>query len=222
MRPDHPPPLSMMSTPSTPTWRPTSDEVARLLRARTKDSTGSELGEWTTDTRPTLEEVEGLIDEAVGIVASSTGVEIAEPCANGAQRLAALLTAALIELSYFPEQVRADRSAYPEYKRLYDDGMVKLGDCIAAGGGDGSAEIGEGYTYYSLPVVPETTARARGQLSSSWTPWPAPFGDLPGDHWPEAENAENWRLVEQPPREPPLPEDVPVGDAPSRRAKEIE
>jgi hypothetical protein len=193
-------------------WRPTADEVARLLRARTKDATGTEVGAWTSDTRPSLSEVEDLIDQAVELMQARTGTDLAEPCASGAHRLAGLLAAMLVELSYFPEQVNSDRSAYPEYKRLYDDGMNALAECIAQSGEGG--RTGYGLNYYSVPVIPETTARLLGGVGG-WDALLGPWGDVGADHWPEAENPANWRETLQPPREPPLPEDLPVGGLPA-------
>ena len=50
-------------------------------------------------------------------------------------------------------------------------------------------------------------------------PWPfpplGPWGDVGTDHWPEPENAANWHLLLQPPREPPEPGDLPVGELPA-------
>jgi hypothetical protein len=45
----------------------------------------------------------------------------------------------LIELSYWPEQVRSDRSAYGEYRTLYDKQLVLLQECVQAGGGGADA-----------------------------------------------------------------------------------
>jgi hypothetical protein len=203
----------MSTPPTTLPWAPTPDEVARLLRARTKDSSGAELGEWTTDTRPTLEEVEGLIDQAVELMAARVGDdELPDPCAGGAHRLAGLLAAMLVELSYFPEQVNSDRSAYTEYKRLYDDGMNALAECIAQGGDSG--KTGLGFNYANVPIIPETTARLLAGVGG-WEGMLGPWGDIGPDHWPEPENAGNWRQPLQPPREPPLAEDLPVGELPA-------
>jgi hypothetical protein len=190
-------------------WTPTPDEVARLLRARTKDANGAELGEWTDETRPTLDEVEGIIEQAIEIVAATTGRLLAEPCASGAHQVAGLLAAMLVELSYFPEQVRNDRSAYAEYKRLYDDGIAKVVECVEAGGG--AASGGEGFGYHNLPVIPETTFAVYGGSGSIYGPW----GDVGSDDWPEAENPANWRQTFKPPSEPPEPGDLPVGDLPA-------
>ena len=46
----------------------------------------------------------------------------------------ALRAAMFVELSYWPEQVNADRSAYHEYERLYTDGMEALLKSISGGG----------------------------------------------------------------------------------------
>ncbi len=50
----------------------------------------------------------------------------------------------------------------------------------------------------------------------AWQEELGPWGDLGDDYWPEAENPYNWRQTFQPPHEPPLPGDVPVGNYPTR------
>jgi len=210
------PGIIVLEAAITVTWACTPQDVANLLRARTKDKDGQELGEWTPDTRPTLSEVEGIIQLAFAELTSAIGYVVPDTCKRGATSTSALLAAMLVELSYFPEQVRSDRSAYQEYKELYDKQLALLQQCVASGGA-GSEVGGEGDTYWSMPVRPETTVlhyeRAGGP--SWWASARGPWGDLPGDHWPEPENPENWRVWNQPPREPPHPEDLPVGDAPA-------
>src|SRR5262245_46024002 len=111
---------------------PTTTEVARLLRARTKDKNGIEVGDWSVDTRPTPTQVQDLLDMAYGDVVAQAGTADVLSGTNeqAARTMVALRAAMFVELSYFPEQVRSDRSAYPEYKRLYDDGMRALLDAI--------------------------------------------------------------------------------------------
>ena len=100
---------------------------------------------WTADTRPTLEEVKGIIDTAVGELIATIGAETPIVCSKGATSTAALLAACLIELSYFPEQVRSDRSAYSQYKAMYDGQITALQNCIATGaGGEVGAPIEPG------------------------------------------------------------------------------
>lgn len=143
----------MSVPPVTPlvTWPATPDDVAALLRARTQDNTDVEVGQWTTGTRPTLVEVERILAMAQANVLGKTGSLDELVCATAddiltqAAFLVALLAAMLVELSYFPEQVNSDRSAYTHYKDLWDTAVVDLVEAVAecaAGGVEPSPESG--------------------------------------------------------------------------------
>ena len=188
-------------------YRPSPSEVARLLRARTKDSHGAEVGDWSADTRPTPEEVDDIIDQAIGDVLAQLGplhaqppgtppadgepvvIDLADLVAPAARTLVTLRAAMLVELSYFPEQVMSSRSAYEEYKRLYDDGLAALV-------GDGTGEGG---------VLP-----GAGGGHDTWST-PSAIVDMYGywSWWPEPENPANW----PDPFYPPVPSAV--GDEPA-------
>lgn len=103
------------------------------MRARTKDGMGNELGNFTDETRPTGDEVDALIADAVGAVASRTGADICDKAdlRASAKGMAILYTAMEIELSYYPEQVPGNRSPFANYKSLYDDGMKELVSSIS-------------------------------------------------------------------------------------------
>ena len=183
-------------------YRPTPTDVARLLRARTQDSHGVEQGDWGDDTRPSAADVDALIDQAMGPVLAFVGPlddELQAPLRPAAFHLVVLGTACLVEKSYFPEQVQSNRSAYPEYKTEYDN---LLGRLVGGGdsGGDGGVMPGAGGGYGTLRTPSAYVVDAYG-----WW-W---------DHWPEPENPANWAQPFQPPREPPEPEDLPVGDEPA-------
>jgi hypothetical protein len=191
----------------TPSYLPTPTDVARLLRARTKDSHGQELGDWSDDTRPTAEEVSDLIDQALGPVLARIGfleVPDADPDAYAsvipaARHLVTLGAAMLVEKSYFPEQVASDRSAYTLYQAEYADCLESLtgeGD-----GGDGGGALPSGGGDHATWGAPSASVLY------------AYGGYL--EHWPEPENPANWRKAAQPPREPPEPGDLPVGDEPA-------
>lgn len=126
----------------------TVEHVAAYVRARTKNKLGVEVGTFNSEllgererTRPSAEQVEQLLTDAVGTVISDIGTD--DPCtapltakANG---LVALRAAMQVELTYFPEQVAQGRSPYKELKELYDDDVEKIVKGIAAncgGGGD--------------------------------------------------------------------------------------
>lgn len=109
---------------------PTVDEVGAILRARTQDDHDDELGTFTPDTRPTDTEVEKLIVRAGTVVYGATGrlddlqCFLAQQVREQAKHWIAFMTAMLVELSYFPEQVRSDRSAFQYYKDIWDDEVV--------------------------------------------------------------------------------------------------
>jgi hypothetical protein len=134
-----------MSEPTSPlvTWPATPDDVASLLRARTQDDTDVEVGSWTDSTRPTLAEVERILEMAASSVVGRTGpltpevliCNTAEDVMTQAATCVALLAAMLVELSYFPEQVQSSRSAYDQYHELLygpDGKSGMMGDLVGS------------------------------------------------------------------------------------------
>lgn len=111
--------------PSTD-YTPTLADVGALTRARTKNATGSELGTYTTDTRPTAAEATVLITAAVGAVSAEIGPDIDDRLFDLAKHVASLRAAMLIEVAYFPEQVAEGRSPYEQYRALYEESIAKL------------------------------------------------------------------------------------------------
>jgi hypothetical protein len=187
-----------MSLPPEPAdWLPVPEDVAAILRARTKDENGAELGEWTDATRPTYDEVETLIGVASEFVVASAGTP-AERCAGSAHNATRLHAACLVELSYFPEQIRSDRSPYAELRILADQALADLRSCAGTGGESGGG--GEGFGYHSLPTVP------------------AALADYYGDGWRYPEYPATWQqpcfgptpetpaevVIPEPPPEPPI------------------
>lgn len=116
--------------PASVTYLPGGDDVAALIRARTKSPDGRELGAFTADTRPTAGQVDELIAMAAHAVHARTGWDVPAERHEEARRMTALRAALSIELSYFPEQVTAGRSAYEPLKELYDEGMAALIDAL--------------------------------------------------------------------------------------------
>jgi hypothetical protein len=83
---------------------PTVDEVARLERTRTVDSAGNEYDTFNDQTRPTAQEVEGIIGDSVDSVLATLPPAF-DPARYGqCRRVVALLAAMTIEGSYFKEQ----------------------------------------------------------------------------------------------------------------------
>jgi hypothetical protein len=148
------------------TWRPSLEELVALLRTRTKNNFGVELGAFTTATRPTDEQAEAMIDYATPHVASRVG-SVTDLCQDSltsrARDMAALYAAMLIELSYFPEQVRNNQSPYQEYKKLFDEGMESLTDEVARecgeGEGVGDTDTGGGAPSFNFDVSTKPLGR---------------------------------------------------------------
>lgn len=127
-----------MTVPDPDPRLPTVDDIGALLRARTQDVNDEELGTFTTDTRPTDTEVERIIKQAASVVYGATGdlsgltCSSADDIKEGALYNVTLLACCLVELSYFPEQVRSDRSAFQGYYDILtgDMGMKALLDAV--------------------------------------------------------------------------------------------
>lgn len=152
--------------------RPTVTDVANLLRARTKVKGGVEIGTFNASTRPTSDEVDGLIDDAIddvlGKVKSVDTFKALEPApeeveVEGYERrvrsAVKLYTAVLIETSYFPEQIASAKSAATIYEGLYGKRIKALiaegetGEAQGEGGeGKGSDSQGEAYWNFDAPA----------------------------------------------------------------------
>ncbi len=144
--------------------RPTVTEVASLLRARTKVRGGTEAKTFNTITRPTADEVEELIDDALSEVLGKVqpidptlvyGSAYNAPGSAYERRVRAavkLYAALLVELSYWPEQVHSGQSPANTYQALFDSRIRALisegetgraegmGVGGAGGGGDAPAD----------------------------------------------------------------------------------
>lgn len=159
-----------MTTPVGSTLgRPSVQDVALLLRARTKDSNGAEVGTFDDETRPTADQVELQIDAAMALVCTRFPPlkDLDETWLPAVTSLVAYRAALRIEKSYFPEQVRSDRSAYVQLREEYVDDLAALEEAIenAAGG----ASAGPAPEIASLPVSSWTSIRYTG------FPWNTPL-----------------------------------------------
>jgi len=118
---NHQQPFGVVQNASYP-WVPSLSQVGALVRTRTKDSSGNELGTFNDDTRPTDDDVQELIQQAVDTFVLRGGTEIPPELYPEVQRLIATRAAMLVEISYFPEQVNTGRSPYNQYESLWEEG----------------------------------------------------------------------------------------------------
>jgi hypothetical protein len=207
-------------TPTPPTdpdqLKPYVEDVARLIRARTKDDQGREVGTFTADTRPTADQVEAHIEAALGLVSTRLPSVIPDRLQPAVRNLVAYRAALQIEKSYFPEQVRSDRSAYTQLRDEYNEDLAALLNAIAEIPGYGAPGKRAGSEFTPTWLHEYAYANLLG-----WTPammtWVEVYGDVGTDYWPEPENPMNWQAAHQPPRQG-VPDDLPVGQEPARQA----
>jgi len=105
--------------------RPTLDDIVALEQTRTASGGGGEVREFTETTRPSVDEVENLIDQSVGAVLN----QISEPRFSdvhfdGVKHAVALYTAMLIEGGYFKEGL--DNSGVELWRTLFNQAILNL------------------------------------------------------------------------------------------------
>lgn len=125
--PSNPSPPSPPVLSPPPAWRPTMEQVAAILHARTRglesqaSTESSELGVWTATTRPSSGQVLALIDVAVGDLAGMLGGRT--PCtaslAAAAASASAYRAAQLVEVGFYPEQTEDDETAFDALGKLW-------------------------------------------------------------------------------------------------------
>ena len=151
--------------PPPEAW-PTSDEVAALLRARTKNTDGRELSVFSAETRPTDVQVGELIANAAQQVAAELTADVPVVLYGSFAFCTKLYAACLVELSYFPEQVNSDRSAYAQYWAMLERALLALGARVE-GGEDSLSGLGIGNLELVRPYGPERRSRLG---SPPWLP----------------------------------------------------
>lgn len=110
----------------TAVYLPTVHELAILMRARTKDSTGNELGVFSADTRPMAEEARRAIQEAADDVTGPIDTVIPPRAYRFVKNAILYRAAMIIEVSFFPEQIGTGRSPFESYKQLFDEAAGNL------------------------------------------------------------------------------------------------
>jgi len=133
-----------------PSYAPTVGEVATLLHARTTKRGGAEVGTFTSTSRPTADQVEGMIRMATTIVQSSIGAlpTLAEcpdaPTLAGAVRTLIAMRATLyIEPSLWPEQTTAGVSPYTAMREQYEAELPRVADAVRDCRESGEIEPGQ-------------------------------------------------------------------------------
>lgn len=114
--------LEASGVTAIPDYTPTLADIAAIIPSRAKGDF-ARLATFDSTTQPTGEQVQAIIDaEALALRG-----KIGEPAAaliDQAKRVLAYRVAAIVELTYFADQIRADRSPYNELKALYQEALA--------------------------------------------------------------------------------------------------
>jgi hypothetical protein len=164
------------STPAD--WTPTLTDVGQKLRARTVDGSGREQGTFGPTTRPTGDEVIDITVEEVGALAAYVGTDLPVALWPLAKSAALARIAARIELDYWPEQVRSDRSPYTELAGERDREESRLIGAVRA---TGAAE-GGGRSLGTILTRPAVAVASEAATPLGILPWQTASA-WPDDHW---------------------------------------
>ena len=108
---------------------PTVADLSALMRARTQGEL-SYQGEFNDDTLPTAEQADELIGIAQAVVLAKVGSDVPESLVAAAAKAILFKAAALVEVTYYPEQANDDNSAYELYQAQYAELVAALVDSL--------------------------------------------------------------------------------------------
>jgi hypothetical protein len=170
--------------------RPTVDDLGKLMRARTvtAGSGGGEAGTFNDLTRPTGDEAQMLLTQAVNGVLMEIGVDIPPAYYAQTRWVSMLYAAMLVELTFYRNEVNRDQSSYQQYEQLYTTQLAALKRAIAQEDVASPAP-----SFWSVPVLSERQSRfqawqaamANGKFDPSKFPPDMWFPNGPGGISPE-------------------------------------
>lgn len=123
-------------------YTPTTSDVAKILRARTRDSMGNMVGDFNDKTTPNSEQASASIADAADEVAEALGADLPADAQAPAKRLVILLAAANIEMSFFPEQAAQNNSMYDKLMARVKTLMTSLQSDVAEEAIDTDESVG--------------------------------------------------------------------------------
>jgi hypothetical protein len=135
---------------------PTVRNVGSKLMSRTKDQFGNLCGTFTSETTPTNDQAESVIEGIITEIADVIGDKVPAELIDDAQNVTALRAAMQIELDFFADQVNTGRSIYPQLRDQYDIALKNLSLAVNEYGtsdGDVQASGTGGDPNYAFPPV---------------------------------------------------------------------
>jgi hypothetical protein len=153
--------------------KPTVAEVAALVPSRAKGQYGR-LTTFDETTQPTADQVQTVIDRCYSKIFGKVGTP-PDALVEDAKEIVTLRAAMLVELTFFGDQIRADRSPYQELKDLYEEAVTDFfADRAKLGGDEEPGTPDDQQPLYSFPAPDqEWFARASGaEQADDFNPGP--------------------------------------------------
>jgi len=154
-------------TTPPPAGRPSVEDVARWIRARTKDDQMNEVGTFDSATRPTDTQVDEQITVSMAIIQPSLPSldKLPADLLPSVAAVVSLDAACSIEKAYWPEQISTDRSNYSVLWTQREEALAALVAAASAAVGGSEYEM-PGITM--IPVGSWTSIAPR----DGWAPIP--------------------------------------------------
>lgn len=149
-----------MTTATEAEWTPDADAIAALIPTRTGDASGEPIGEFTTETVPTQEQVEGIIAQVVADVAGYIG-PVPTELITMATSTVTYGAASLVELTFYPDHGMSTYAPADRLRDWYDKALKRLKTAVETvnagqpvGGGDSPGPV------YSFPDRSDSPTQA--------------------------------------------------------------
>ncbi len=140
-----------MPEPAVPDYAPTLDDVAALVPSRPKNQYGR-LSTFDETTQPTGDQVQSIIDRCARKLWAKFG-EPVDALIDDAKECIALRAAMFIELSYFGDQLKVDRSPFVQLQALYTQAVADyMVDRSMLGADEIPGTADDQLPYWSFPV----------------------------------------------------------------------
>lgn len=159
---------------------PTVAELGAFMRARTvaANTGGTELGTFTAATRPTAEEAELALEQAVDMVLMAVGSEIPVRLYDQTRQVVKLYAAMLVEVTFYRNEVNKDQSAFEQYQTLYGQALIALTSALSDTGPASPAPA-----FWSVPVLNAQQSRFQSIVNAYDENGNFDPSKLPPDMW---------------------------------------
>lgn len=137
-----------------PDWAPSVESVAVYVTSRTVERNGAQPSTFTATTRPTNVQVANLAEQSAEEVLAAVGGSMPSVLEPAARKVASVLAAADIELTYFPNSLGGETSPYDRLRERYQELLLRLIQQVSDNSDDDASTANSGRALFSFPYDP--------------------------------------------------------------------